>query len=219
MLGQVQTPLHSCAERNWIRSDIGAILARQQIQTEYRVSILTFIPCTKKEKGLGPVSYFPALHNWFPLCRRPFFCFCGSLFLQDSFESLHSTFSCSSITSRKHGSQYATQLPTFQPLTVSSFSKTKQDIQKYSLHRKQVYFVFLKQKGQDWTSLPTIFLNLVFFSRQLRKKERYCAPYESPAAMVARSGQNHYNKIAPQFNFNPTAQQILWTCCVFLSSL
>jgi len=37
--------------------------------------------------------------------------------------------------------------------------------------------------------------------------------------MEARSGHKHYNKIAPQVNFNPTAQQILWTCCVFLSSL
>ena len=39
--------------------------------------------------------------------------------------------------------------------------------------------------------------------------------------MKALSGQNHDNKIAPQVNFNPTnlLQQILQTCCVFLSSL
>ena len=57
------------------------------------------------------------------------------------------------------------------------------------------------------------------FAWQLRENELYCAPYESPAATEARSGQNHYNKIAPQVNFNPTAQQILWTCCVLFSSL
>ena len=158
-------------------------------------------------------------HNWFPLCRRPFFCFCRYLYLQDSFESLHSTFSCSSITSRKHGSQYATQLPAFQPLTVSSFSKTKQDIQKYFLHRKQVFLCVLKAKGARLNFFTHHFPQFSVFAWQLRENELYCAPYESPAATEARSGQNHYNKIASQVNFNPTAQQILWTCCVLLSSL
>ena len=35
----------------------------------------------------------------------------------------------------------------------------------------------------------------------------------------AHSGQNHDNKIALQVSFNPALQQILWTCCLFLSSI
>ena len=42
-LGPVQTPLHSCAEPNWIRFDFGATLARQLIQTAYCVSNLMLI--------------------------------------------------------------------------------------------------------------------------------------------------------------------------------
>ena len=37
--------------------------------------------------------------------------------------------------------------------------------------------------------------------------------------MEAHSGQNHDNKIAQQVSFNPALQQILWTCCLFLSSI
>ena len=35
----------------------------------------------------------------------------------------------------------------------------------------------------------------------------------------AHSGQNHDNKIALQVSFNLALQQILWTCCLFLSSI
>ena len=129
--GPVQTPLHSCAEPNWIRSDFGATLAWQLIQTAYRVSILTFISC------LGPIPYFSAI-IYFLFVKDRSSCFCGPLFLPDSFEPLHLTFSCSSITFRKHCSQYASEVPAFQPLTVSSFSKTEQGIRNYSWHRKQV---------------------------------------------------------------------------------
>ena len=37
--------------------------------------------------------------------------------------------------------------------------------------------------------------------------------------LEAHSGQNHDNKIAQQVSFNPALQQILWTCCLFLSSI
>lgn len=54
-------------------------------------------------------------------------CFSGTRSSRDSLQSLPATASSlSSITSLKHGSQYATELPIFQPLTVSSFSKTEQ---------------------------------------------------------------------------------------------
>ena len=130
-------------------------MARQLIQTAYRVSILTFISC------LGPIPYFSAIIYFLFVTDRSS-CFCGALFLPDSFESLHLTFSCPSITFRKHCSQYASAVPVFLPLTVSPFSKTEQGIQKYSWHLKQVYFVFFKQQEQDCSSLPAIFLNLVF---------------------------------------------------------
>ena len=93
---------------------------------------------------------------------------------RDSFESLPATISLSSITSRKHGSQYATELPAFQPLTVSLFSKTEQGMQKYSRHLKQVYFVFLRQEEHDCSSFPAIFSNLVFCAWQLPKSKRDC---------------------------------------------
>ena len=35
----------------------------------------------------------------------------------------------------------------------------------------------------------------------------------------AHSGQNHDNKIALQVSLNLALQQILWTCCLFLSSI
>ena len=35
----------------------------------------------------------------------------------------------------------------------------------------------------------------------------------------AHSGQNHDNKIALQVSFSLALQQILWTCCLFLSSI
>ena len=102
-------------------------------------------------------------------------CFARSRSLRDSSESyLPATFSLSSITSRKHGSQYATEVPAFQPLTVSSFSNTEQGIQKYSWHLKQVYFVLLKQEEQHCSSLPAIFSNLVFCAWQQRKNKRDC---------------------------------------------
>ena len=89
-------------------------------------------------------------------------CFARSPSLRDSSESyLPVTFSLSFITSRKHGSQYTTEVPAFQPLTVSSFSNTEQGIQKYSWHLKRVYFVLLKQEEQHCSSLPAIFSNLV----------------------------------------------------------
>ena len=102
-------------------------------------------------------------------------CFARSQSLRDSSESyLPVTFSLSFITSRKHGSQYATEVPAFQRLTVSSFSNTKQGIQKYSWHLKQVYFVLFKQEEQHCSSLPAIFSNLVFCVWQQRKNKRDC---------------------------------------------
>lgn len=99
-------------------------------------------------------------------------CFARSRSLRDSSESyLPATFSLSSITSRK---QYATEVPAFQPLTVSSFSNTEQGIQKYSWHLKQVYFILLKQEEQHCSSLPAIFSNLVFCAWQLRKNKQDC---------------------------------------------
>ena len=62
VLGPVQTPLHSCAEPNWVWFNFGATLARHLIQTAHRVSNLIFISCREKEKGLGPISY---LRIWF----------------------------------------------------------------------------------------------------------------------------------------------------------
>ena len=64
-----------------------------------------------------------------------------------------------------------TEVPAFQPLTVSSFSNTEQGIQKYSWHLKQVYFVLLNQEEQHCSSLPAIFSNLVFCAWQQRKKK------------------------------------------------
>ena len=114
----------------------------QPIQAVYRVSILTFISCAEKGKSLGPIPYFSAVIDF--LFVQDLLA-SVDLFLPDSFELLYSTFSaCSSTTSRKHGSQYATELPAFQPLTVSSFSKTEQGIQKYSWHR---IFCTLKARG------------------------------------------------------------------------
>ena len=102
-------------------------------------------------------------------------CFARSRSLRDSSESyLPATFSLSSITSRKHNSQYATEVPAFQPLTVSSFSNTEQGIQKYSWHLKQVYFVLLKEVEQHCSSLPAILSNLVVCARQQRKNKRDC---------------------------------------------
>ena len=52
-------------------------------------------------------------------------CFSGTRSLQESLESLSAkASSLSSITSLKHGLQYATELPISQPLIVSSFWKT-----------------------------------------------------------------------------------------------
>lgn len=44
-------------------------MAWQPIQAAYRVSILTFISCTEKEKGPGPRPYFRAIIDIF--CRIP----------------------------------------------------------------------------------------------------------------------------------------------------
>ena len=102
-------------------------------------------------------------------------CFARSQSLWDSSESyLPATFSLSSITFQKHGSQCATEVPAFQPLTVSSFSNTEQEIQKYSWHFQQVYFILLKQEEQHCSSLPAIFSNLVFCAWQLRKNKQDC---------------------------------------------
>ena len=102
-------------------------------------------------------------------------CFARSQSLWDSSESyLPATFSLSSITFRKHGSQCATEVPAFQPLTVSSFLNTEQGIKKYSWHLKQVYFILLKQEEQHCSSLPAIFSNLVFCAWQLRKNKQDC---------------------------------------------
>ena len=58
----VQTPLHSCAEPNWIRSDFRTTLAWHPIQTAaYRVSILSFISYAEKEISLGPIPFFSAI--------------------------------------------------------------------------------------------------------------------------------------------------------------
>ena len=56
-LGPVQTPLHSCAEPNWMRFDFGATLVRLLIQTAYCVSNLMWILNTDKAKGLGPTQF------------------------------------------------------------------------------------------------------------------------------------------------------------------
>ena len=113
------------------------------IQTAYCVSILTFISRMEKEKGLGSVPYFHAIID-FHFVEHHSSCFCRSLFLPNSFESLHSIFSCSSITSRKHGSQYATELPAFQPLDSLTFHHSRRQnkgyrsipgtVNKYILH-------------------------------------------------------------------------------------
>ena len=42
------------------------------------------------------------------------------------------------------------------------------------MYPKQLYFVFLKNEEQDYSSLSAIFLNLVFCGWQLRKNERDC---------------------------------------------
>jgi len=78
-LGPVQTLLQSCAEPNWIRSDFGATLARQPIQTAYRVSILTFISCAEKEKSLGPIPYCSAVID-FLFVEDLSSCFCRPFF-------------------------------------------------------------------------------------------------------------------------------------------
>ena len=78
------------------------------------MSILTFISCAEKGRSLGPIPYFSAVIDF--LLVEDLLA-SVDLFLPDSFELLYSTFSaCSSTTSRKHGSQYATELPAFQPL-------------------------------------------------------------------------------------------------------
>lgn len=61
----------------------------------------------------------------FLLLRDCSYCLLRSWSSWDSLESLPATFLLSSITSWKHGSQYATELPAFQPLTVSSFWNTE----------------------------------------------------------------------------------------------
>ena len=50
------------------------------------------------------------------------------------------------------------------------------------------------------------------------KSKMFISPEMFKIFMEARSGQNHDNKIAPHVNLIQL-QQILWTCCVFLSSL
>ena len=55
--GPVQTPLHSCAEPNWVWFDFGATLARHLIQTAHRVSNLIFISCREKEGTYGKIYY------------------------------------------------------------------------------------------------------------------------------------------------------------------
>ena len=60
------------------------------------------------------------------------------------------------MTFLKHGAQYSTELPAFQPVTVSSFLEMEQGMQKYSLHFKQVYFVVFRQKEQHCSSFPAI---------------------------------------------------------------
>ena len=69
----------SCAEPNWIRSDFGATLARQPIQTAYRVLILTFISWAEKEKSLGPIPYFSAVID-FLFVEDLSSCFCRPFF-------------------------------------------------------------------------------------------------------------------------------------------
>ena len=115
--GSEAAPLIMWRQPNWIRSDFGATLVRQLIQTAYHP---TFISCMEQKKGLDSIPSFNAIID-FHFVEHHSSCFCRSLFLPNSFESLHSTFSCSSITSRKHGSQYATELPASQPLKVWTF--------------------------------------------------------------------------------------------------
>ena len=64
----------------------------------------------------------------FHFCRR---------FLQDSFFFL---------LSQKHATRYATELPAFQPATLSSFLNTEHRIQMWFMHIKQIYFVHQKQE-------------------------------------------------------------------------
>ena len=116
---------------------------RPSLIDSYGVSILTFISCMEKEKGLCSIPYFHAIID-LHFVEHHSSCFCRSLFLQNSFGSLHSIFSCSSITSRKHGSQYATELPAFQPLDSLTFHHSRRQnkgyrsipgtVNKYILH-------------------------------------------------------------------------------------
>ena len=97
-------------------------------------------------------------------------CFSGTQSSWDSLESLPAMASLlSSRTSLKHGAECATELPIFQPLTVSSFLKTEQGIQKYSLHLKRVYFAFFRHKEQDYSPFPAIFSTVILCAWQLPK--------------------------------------------------
>ena len=110
-------------QREWrllisIWSYSGATLALQLIQTAYRVSILTLISCTEKEESMGPMPYFGAITDNF-----------SQIVIHLSHYIRHFHALSLSVTFRKHGSQYPTEIPAIQPLT-------EQGIQKYSCHRK-----------------------------------------------------------------------------------
>lgn len=106
----------------------------------------------------------------FSFCRRSFF-----LLLRNSiFAGFITIITCNGLFALFHNFSeawlaicYWTAI--FQPLTVSSFSKTEQGIQKYSLHLKQVYFVFFRHEEQDCSSFPAIFSNVIFCAWQLPK--------------------------------------------------
>ena len=99
------------------------------------------------------------LSNWF---FRSFLCF-GEEETFAAMRSALSSFISLSIFSRKHGSQYGTELPPFQPATVSSFSNTEHRIQKYSWHLRQVYLVVSKQEEQAHSSFPAILFKMKSF--------------------------------------------------------
>ena len=73
------------------------------------------------------------------------------------------------MTFLKHGSQYATELPAFQPMTVSPFLEMEQGMQKYSLHFKQVYFVVLGKRNNIALLSPPLFSKVIFYAWQLPK--------------------------------------------------
>ena len=98
-------------------SDIGAATDSVRRCTACR-SILTLISCTENEEGQSTIPYFCAIIENF-----------SQIVVHLNHYIRHFRALSLSVTFRKHSSQYATELPTIQPLT-------EQGIQKYSWHHK-----------------------------------------------------------------------------------